>query len=97
MTCDASRAQRGAFRQQTNTCETGGIVLPGRAKQRKHESADVSFCDPVERTEHAKQKIYFFIAQSSRCIPGYTAGLFSPPAGNACLCGVLLSFLEEFQ
>ena len=47
---DAPRPQGGASRKQTNTGATGGFVLPGRVKQRKHESADVSFCDPVQNT-----------------------------------------------
>jgi hypothetical protein len=55
-----ARRQRGASRQQTNTCETGGFVLPGRVKQRKHESADVSFCDPVQSTGYSKQTIKFY-------------------------------------
>jgi hypothetical protein len=52
---NASSAQGGASRLQTNTCETGGFVLSGRVKQRKHESADVSFCDPVQSTGYSKQ------------------------------------------
>jgi hypothetical protein len=42
------------------TCETGGFVLPGRVKQRKHDSADVSFCDPVQSTGYSKQKFKFY-------------------------------------
>ena len=37
--------------------ETGGFVLPGRVKQRKHESADVSFCDSVQSTGYSKQRM----------------------------------------
>jgi hypothetical protein len=51
--------QRGASRKQTTTRETGGFVLPGREKQRKHESADVFFCDPVQSTGVSKQTIKF--------------------------------------
>ncbi|MBW1824669.1 MAG: hypothetical protein JRI87_08910 [Deltaproteobacteria bacterium] len=31
------------------------LFLPGRVKQRKHESANVSFCDPVQSTGFPKQ------------------------------------------
>ena len=60
MKCDAPRAQRGASRKQTTTRKTGGFVLPGRVKQRKHEGADVSFCDTVQSTGVLKQTIKFF-------------------------------------
>ena len=73
--CDAPRAQRGASRKQTTTRETGGFVLPGRVKQRKHESADVFFCEPEQSTGVSKQAIRFFIFGLYRFIPVYKTGM----------------------
>ena len=53
--CIEPGRQRGASRKQTTTRETGGFVLPGRMKQKKHEGADVFFCDPVQSTGISKQ------------------------------------------
>jgi hypothetical protein len=43
--------------KQTTTRETGGFVLSGEVKQRKHEPTAVSFCDPVLSTGFSKQTI----------------------------------------
>ncbi len=69
MQSDAPRAQRGASRSLNliiyESAHAGklppvkrvALFLPGRVKQRKHESANVSFCDPVQSTGFSKQTI----------------------------------------
>ena len=48
----------GSFRSKLPLVETGGFVLRTKAvKQRKHESADVSFCEPMRSTGFSKQTI----------------------------------------
>jgi hypothetical protein len=49
----------------------GGFVLPGRVKQRKHESGDVSFSGPVQSAGVSKQtiKFYYFLIVPSKA-PG---------------------------
>jgi len=60
----------------------GALFYPGRVKQSKHESADVSFCDPVQSAGVSKQTIklyYFFIVLRK---PRLVGGAFSVPAGK---------------
>ncbi len=69
MQSDAPRAQRGASRSLNliiyESAHAGklppvkrvALFLPGRVKQRKHESAHVSSWDPVQSTGFSKQTI----------------------------------------
>jgi hypothetical protein len=57
LTGQARRGFLGTCRQIT-TSETGGFISrPKAVKQSKHESAHVSFCDPVRGTGFSKQTI----------------------------------------
>jgi hypothetical protein len=51
-------------------------------KQRKHESAAVSFCDPVQSTGDSKQTIKFYYFWIVPIHPRLQRGAFSAPAGQ---------------
>jgi len=51
-------------------------------KQRKHESADVFFCDPVQSTGYAKQTITFYYFWIVPIHTGLQGGAFSAPGGK---------------
>jgi hypothetical protein len=54
-------------------------------KQRKHESANVSFCDPVQSTGYSKQTIKFYYFSIVPMHPRRQGEAFSAPAGEQTL------------
>jgi hypothetical protein len=51
--------------KQITTRETGVFVLPIRVKQRKHESANVPSCDPVQSRGFSKHTTTTIVEKSS--------------------------------
>jgi hypothetical protein len=51
-------------------------------KQRKHESAAVSFCHPVQSTGDSKQTIIFYYSLIVPIHPCLHSGAYSAPAGQ---------------
>jgi hypothetical protein len=58
-------------------------------KQRKHESADVSYCDPVQSTGYSKQTIKFYYFWIEPIHPRLQGGAFSALAGKGMKVYVL--------